>query len=574
MHRVIDSYLRQFVKEQEIEKLDESIQFEHFVNFCILSRYYPDDFEIEAISTSPDDESIDGVAVLIDDQLILTAEDAQSFFGKLPKRKKVSVHYFFFQAKREEGFDAGEILKFGSGVARLFDDNKHPLIDEYLNEIKNIQELVVKNLDKVDNGRPKCTLFYACTGVWNEGNNLRKQLDHSEKNLKSTGLFDEVTFFPVDRENLISYWNHTKISLEARFEIRGKILPFPPIKDVAKAYLTIAPVRTFIKDVLTGEDGQIRHAVFEQNVRAYLGDENPVNQRIRQSIEHTALHDQFSILNNGITIVAQEISDNGNYMFVRDFQIVNGCQTSHVLFRNQNLVSDNIYIPIKVIQTDDDTILSRIVEATNSQSDVTESQFMSIRPFARKLQVYFDSFEDQSETETRIYFERRTNQYAEQRIGQKRSFNIDRLARAYAAMFMDMPHFACRYPTQLVKEKANELYQPEHREIAYYTAALALYRLELALGNNYVDRKFQNYKWHLLMIIKYQSAGLNIPSLGMKKLDRYCNKILESLVSGGKGSVPIFLKAAQLIESLDDASRDRLKRQAYTTEILNRLRDK
>lgn len=236
--------------------------------------------------------------------------------------------------------------------------------------------------------------------------------------------------------------------------------------------------------------------------------------------------------------------------------------------------SDKIYIPIKVIQTDDDKILSQIVEATNSQSDVTESQFMSIRPFVRKLQVYFDSFDEQSETETRIYFERRTNQYAEQRIGQKRSFNIDRLARAYAAMFMDIPHFASRYPTQLIKEKANELYQSEHREIAYYTAALALYRLELALGNNYIDRKFQKYKWHLLMIIKYQSAGLSMPSLGMKKLDNYCKKILESLASGGKGSVPIFLEAAKLIESLDDASRDRLKRQAYTTEILNKLRHK
>lgn len=216
MHRVIDSYLRQFVKEQEIEKLDESIQFEYFVSFCILSRYYPDDFELEAISTSVDDESIDGVAVIIDDRLILTADDAQSFFEKLPKRKKVSVHYYFFQAKRSESFDAGEILKFGMGVTRLFDDNKHPLSDEYLNEIQNIQEFVFKNLDKVDNGRPRCTLFYACTGVWNEGNNLRKQLDICESSLKSTGLFDEVSFSPIDRENLISYWNHTKTSLEAK----------------------------------------------------------------------------------------------------------------------------------------------------------------------------------------------------------------------------------------------------------------------------------------------------------------------------------------------------------------------
>jgi len=574
MHKIIKSYLRKFTQDHELGDLEESIQFEYFVNFCILSKYYPDSFEIEEVTTSPDDDSIDGAAVLIDDQLALTVDATESILRSLPKRRNATVQYLFFQAKRSEGFDAGDILKFGTAVSRLFDDEQNLPNDDLLKEIRGIHEVIIKNIDKVENGRPECRLFYACTGIWREENNLRKQLEFCESCLQTTGFFSKIEFSPIDREGIVALWNNTRSPVEATFEVRGSILPFPQIAQVEEAYIAIVLAKSFIQDVLTDKDGRIRNSIFEQNVRAFLGDDNPVNQRIRQSLEDPRNHDCFAILNNGITIVAPEVRIQSNRIFIRNFQVVNGCQTSHVLFRNKDLVSDQVWLPVRIIQAEDSDVVAKVVEATNSQSDVEQSQFLSIRPFVRKIEAYFDSYDGESEIERRIYFERRTMQYADQRLGQKRQFDIQRLARAFAAMFMDVPHLALRYPTQTFQEKANELYQPGHREIAYYASALTLYRLELAFANSYISRDFQKYKWHILMICKYQAGGMEMPPLDARKLDKYCDKIVDQVAPSSKGSAPIFVEATKVIEKLGDATRDRLKRQAYTTEILNQLRSK
>src|SRR5271165_3789090 len=100
-------------------------------------------------------------------------------------------------------------------------------------------------------------------------------------------------------------------------------------------------------NVLTDQDGRIRTSVFEQNVRAFLGDDNPVNARIRVGLETSGKHDRFAINNNGITIVAPDVRVQSDRVSVTDFQIVNGCQTSHVLYRSRDKVSDEVWLPLK-----------------------------------------------------------------------------------------------------------------------------------------------------------------------------------------------------------------------------------
>jgi hypothetical protein len=345
----------------------------------------------------------------------------------------------------------------------------------------------------------------------------------------------------------------------------------PNISGVEEAYLAVTSARDFVDSILTDDEGRIRAAAFEQNVRSYLGDDNPVNKKIREALDTEDMHDRFAILNNGITIVSADVKIQSDRISVVDYQIVNGCQTSHVLFRNRDKISDRVYLSLKVVEADDPEIVAQVVEATNSQSDVEETQFLSIRPFVRKIENYFDAFDNDSDRERRIYFERRTRQYAGHDIGRARVFDIQRLARAFAAMFLDVPHLAARYPTQTFQERSGDLFQEDHREHAYYTAALALYRLELALGNQYVPRAYQRYKWHLLMILRYQAAGKSMPALNSKKLDSYCEPIVEALATGGKASATPFLEAVKIIDAAGEAGRDRLKRQVYTDELKRRL---
>lgn len=134
-------------------------------------------------------------------------------------------------------------------------------------------------------------------------------------------------------------------------------------------------------------------------------------------------------------------------------------------------------------------------------------------------------------------------------------------------MFLDLPHLAARYPTQVFEERRAELFQAQHREHAYYTAALALYRLELALSNQYVPRQYQSYKWHMLMLLKYLLAGSDAPGLAHRKFDDYCEKMVREIASGGKQSAPPYMEAVEIIKKVGEVSRDRLKGSRYAEEL-------
>ena len=563
MHKVLETYLNKFVKDNDFDNLKESEQFERFMNFSIVYKYFPDHFDVNDITTSEDDEAIDGVAIIINDQLILTHEEAKKAFEETRPRQTLSVRYIFIQSKTSESFDGGEISKFGNGIYRLFTQDNHEVKDEVLAEVREIHEIVVENLSKVENGRPDILLFFCSTGTWQAGNSLSSQITTIKNQIEQTGLFNHVLFDPVDREAVFKYWNQTQAPVTASFTVQSMI-PVPSIEKVGESYVVIASALEFIDKVLSDDDKRMRPYVFEHNVRAFLGDDNPINTRIKESLIDKKQHDRFSILNNGITIVSPDVKVQATKVSITDFQIVNGCQTCHVLFRNKSILSEQVRIQIKIIETEDPDILAQVVEATNSQSNVAQSQFLSIRPFVRKLEKYFDAH-NTDEADINLFFERRTKQFTEQNIGKSRVLDIENLARVYSAMFLDVPHLTCRYPTQTFKEMNKDLYKEDHRESSYYAAALAKYRLTLAFRNNYIDNKYKPYIWHILMIIKYIILGKSIPALNSKKSDITSEKIIDIFKSGGK--LPLYKQATDIIDKVGLATRDRLKRQSYTQEI-------
>jgi hypothetical protein len=554
-----------FLAQNSLAGEPESRQFEHFANYCVVAQYSSDNFDVLDVTAPEGTESIDGVAVLFDETLMLSKEDAAAYFSGLRPRQQVGVTYVFTQAKRSESFDSGEILKFGSGALRVF-DGAYADTEGTLGELAGIHDVVVENMHRVTGSRPTCLLFYTCSGVWKEDSGLRKYLDQVVSTLESTSNFGSVKYEPVDRERLIKLWQQTHEPVRATFAIQHYV-PIPQIPGVDEAYLALVPARDFIENALTEPDGRMRATVFEQNVRAFLGEDNPVNQRIQSSLRDATAQGRFALLNNGITIVAPDVRVQSSRISVTGYQIVNGCQTSHVLFRNRAHVTDRVLLPVKVIATSDPDILSQVVQATNSQTDVDETQFLSIIPFVQKLGAYFDAFAEAAEDQPRLYFERRVKQYAEEDVGRSRVFDITRVTRCFAAMFLDLPHLAARYPTQIFREERSKIFQPDHLEKAYYVAALAMYRLELALGNQYVPREHQTQKWHALMVMRYQVAGPEVPALNSKKLDAFCDKVLTALASGGKASAPPFIDAMRLLEKLGVSGRDRLKSQKSADDI-------
>jgi hypothetical protein len=418
LHPVIQSYLTQFLNETGLSKLSPERQFEAFAMNCVAANHLPDMFDVEELLTEEDDESIDGVATLVGNELVLTADDSKEVFAHTKAAANLAVSYIFVQAKRSPHFDTGEILKFTTGVASLFSSSPN-IKDDHLGEFRKIHKEVVKNLSRVEGGRPICELHYLAPGEWNEERGRKNKIDASIASLERTGLFRSVKFIPVDREGLIRLWMATRAPVQAAFSVRGMI-PIPGIAGVTEAYLALAPAPEFVDKVLTDENKRVRASVFEQNVRAFLGDTNPVNQHIREAVRDADLHDRFATLNNGLTIVAPDVRVQSDRVSIVNYQIVNGCQTSHVLFRNRDALSEKILIPVKLIEADDPEFIAQVVEATNSQTNVAQAQFYSLRPILVKLQAFFDAHIPGGDSDMRLYFERRSRQYAGEDMGRTR----------------------------------------------------------------------------------------------------------------------------------------------------------
>ena len=93
-----------------------------------------------------------------------------------------------------------------------------------------------------------------------------------------------------------------------------------------------------MKLLADADSGEIRRTVFEDNVRDFQGTDAPVNARIRETLRgaHTA---RFAVLNNGITIVVRDLRVTANSFHLTDYQVVNGAQTSNVLFVNRDVLT-------------------------------------------------------------------------------------------------------------------------------------------------------------------------------------------------------------------------------------------
>lgn len=128
MHRIIKSHLESFVKSNGFEQLEESVQFEMFVNYSIMSAKMIGPIEIENITTSDGDDGTDGIAVLINEELVISDEDALSVFKS--ERKNQDVEIVFIQSKRSESYDLGDFLKFKESINKFLTTEDYDVNDD------------------------------------------------------------------------------------------------------------------------------------------------------------------------------------------------------------------------------------------------------------------------------------------------------------------------------------------------------------------------------------------------------------------------------------------------------------
>jgi AIPR protein len=207
----------------------------------------------------------------------------------------------------------------------------------------------------------------------------------------------------IDAIAIQKLYNYAKNSISKTIEFENKVT-IPEIRGIKEAYLGILPVKELIK-LITDEYGIILRGLFYDNVRDFQGD-NDVNIEIQETIQSLD-RDFFVLLNNGVTIVADSINKTGNKFSIEGFQVVNGCQTSHVLYNNKDVVTNTMQVPVRIIVSDDDDIKNKVIKATNRQTPVKNEELVALTDFQKSLEQYYAAQPE----EFRLYYERRSQQY-------------------------------------------------------------------------------------------------------------------------------------------------------------------
>lgn len=129
---------------------------------------------------------------------------------------------------------------------------------------------------------------------------------------------------------------------------------------------------------------QYRNSILQYNPRCYVGIKNTgVNAGIKDSVSNTN-HNEFSLLNNGITVVCNEVNYNDNTaqrgrasITVSNPQIVNGGQTAFTLahlFENNSdrsiFEGKEVLTKFIIIVGNRDEMIEKISNATNNQNPI------------------------------------------------------------------------------------------------------------------------------------------------------------------------------------------------------------
>jgi hypothetical protein len=362
-------------------------------------------------------------------------------------------------------------------------------------------------------------MYYATTGTWVDDQNLCAIRDGFLAQLSALHIFSSQVFHPLDAGKIQKLYFQTKNAFRVDIQFTQN-LPLPQIPNVRESYIGLLPASEYAK-IITDEEGNVRRRLFFDNIRDFQGD-TPVNQSIAQTLSSDKCI-EFPLRNNGVTIVTRKLQRVGSQFTLEDFQIVNGCQTSHVIAANINPQNGSILLPVKIVATEDEEVTRQVIIASNQQNKVDEESFWALDPIQKQIEIYFES----KTGDQRLYYERRPGQFnsLSGSIEKVRIITKDALLKNYASVFLEQPNQVGRYYKDLTPLIGKEIFSPKHEVHSYYTAAYIAYRLEFMLRNKRLAPDLKPFRFQLAMaarLILERSLGLDSSK---KRSQGYCGQI-------------------------------------------------
>lgn len=546
MNQIIKGFLNEHINEYGISSYEEKDAFEHFINRCIVTKYTLERFDPHDIMTDSGEIGLDGVAIIINRQVVTSIQEAQIIYSQ---NTTIDISFVFIQAKRSDSFNGGEMSTFTKGVRHFFEDaSVRPRTNEKMENLISIKDFIYSKVVNYDR-KPALVLCYACCGKWNPDNNLQNTIQSDKTYFENTGDFEFVDYQPYDQNQIITLFKEMRRKIQKEF-IMEKRMPFFSMPGIKEAYFGLVKC-TDIVSMLTDEQGHLFNNIFEDNVRDFQG-YNPVNSEIRETICNAESQQRFAVLNNGITIVAKDIRTEGDKISIFDYQIVNGCQSSHVLFDNSSHLTPSSYILTKIIRVETEDVLDEIVYTSNRQTEVKYEAFTSANSFHKMLQEYYNSVDENY----RLFYERRSKQYdMDSSINKNKIISLATQTKIYISMFLNEPHSVHRYYGEILNAYKKRIYGKEDHPEPYYISAYILYLVDLYAKKNKIKKELKVYKYHICYAIRVLTVGNKIALGNSREIKKYANE-LSTLAQNEDSFNRVLNTACSCIEQCINISED------------------
>jgi hypothetical protein len=560
MDRVSETLLTEFSNAHDIAKLNEEKRFEHFVCFITIGRHYNDTFDTADVLMG-DATGIDGIATIVNGTLITDVESLE----EIDSASEFDVAFVFVQADRGPAFDAAKIGNFGFAVSDFFNEQPTLPRNKEVADAADIMSEVYKRSAKFKRGNPACRLYFATTGTWVGDKVLEGRRKAIIDDLTATNLFREVTLTPLGADGIQKLYRQTQNAIEREFIFDNRIT-IPDVPGVTQAYLGFLPVPELMR-IVTDDDGEIIGSLFYSNPRDFQ-EYNDVNAEIKGTLDSDD-RSRFVLMNNGITVIARNIRPTGNKFVIEDYQIVNGCQTSHVLFEQADKNDKSVAVPVRLIGTQDENVINAIIRATNRQTQVTEDQFFALQEFPKQLEQFFQTYP----AHQRLFYERRSRQYDRLAVEKTRIVTQPNVIRAFAAMFLGEPHRTTRNYSSLKSKVGKDIFGKGDRMEPYYTAAFALYKLEYLFRSGKLEAKYKPARFHILLAARILGNPDPLPRMNSHDMEKYCKKLMDILWEPLSVD-ELLIQAATVVDSVAAGNfhRDNIRTEPFTTNVIGQCK--
>ena len=267
-------------------------------------------------------------------------------------------------------------------------------------------------------------------------------------------------------------------------------------------------------------------------------------------------------MNNGVTIIAKKIQPTGEKIVLEDYRVVNGCQTSNILWQYQSLLDDSVMVPLRVVATDDENVIRGIIQATNSQTEISTYELLAVTDFQKELELFFGAHGDNS-----LFYERRSRQFTNKAVEKSRVITPVALVKSFSSMFLEEPHKTTRDFGSVLKKVGVDIFHENHKHEPYYFAALASFWMDQLLRKGKIDKSVRIARYQVLLALRLLFESDDMPALNSNKMVKYINKMLP-LFKDAQTAESSLKKAVDIVMKLmKGKDRDEVRASSFTKRV-------